>query len=105
MDALILTCGTGGGHNSAAKAVKEEMERRGHHVHLMNPYMLRSMALTRAIDGLYIFIAKRMPRFFGVIYNIGEAYRRLPGHSPVYGANHRAARCLNDYLKEIILMQ
>ena len=35
MDALILTCGTGGGHNSAAKAVKEEMERRGHHVHLM----------------------------------------------------------------------
>lgn len=88
MDALILTCGTGGGHNSAAKAVKEEMERRGHHVHLMNPYMLRSMALTRAIDGLYIFIAKRMPRFFGVIYNIGEAYRRLPGHSPVYGANH-----------------
>ena len=51
MDALILTCGTGGGHNSAAKAVKEEMERRGHHVHLMNPYMLRSMALTRAIDG------------------------------------------------------
>ena len=58
MDALILTCGTGGGHNSAAKAVKEEMERRGHHVHLMNPYMLRSMALTRAIDGLYIFIAK-----------------------------------------------
>ena len=71
MDALILTCGTGGGHNSAAKAVKEEMERRGHHVHLMNPYMLRSMALTRAIDGLYIFIAKRMPRFFGVIYNRG----------------------------------
>lgn len=100
MDALILTCGTGGGHNSAAKAVKQEMEHRGHHVHLMNPYMLRSMALTRAIDGLYIFIAKRMPRFFGVIYNIGEAYRRLPGHSPVYGANHRAARCLNDYLKE-----
>lgn len=41
MDALILTCGTGGGHNSAAKAVKEEMERRGHHVHLMNPYMLQ----------------------------------------------------------------
>ena len=77
MDALILTCGTGGGHNSAAKAVKEEMERRGHHVHLMNPYMLRSMALTRAIDGLYIFIAKRMPRFFGVIYNVGEAYRGI----------------------------
>ncbi len=70
MDALILTCGTGGGHNSAAKAVKEEMERRGHHVHLMNPYMLRSMALTRAIDGLYIFIAKRMPRFFGVIITL-----------------------------------
>ena len=29
MDALILSCGTGGGHNSAALAVKEALERRG----------------------------------------------------------------------------
>ena len=30
MEALILSCGTGGGHNAAGYAVKEELERRGH---------------------------------------------------------------------------
>ena len=29
MDALILSCSTGGGHNAAGFAVKEELERRG----------------------------------------------------------------------------
>lgn len=29
MEALILTCGTGGGHNSAANAIFEEMKKRG----------------------------------------------------------------------------
>ena len=36
MDALILTCGTGGGHNTAALAVKEALESRGHRVDLLN---------------------------------------------------------------------
>ena len=26
---LILSCGTGGGHNSAAKAIKESLEEKG----------------------------------------------------------------------------
>ena len=29
MDALILSCGTGGGHNAAAKAIMEELIGRG----------------------------------------------------------------------------
>ena len=100
MDALILSCGTGGGHNSAAKAIQEELERQGHHAHMMNPYLLKSMTLTRIIDNLYIFIAKKMPRFFGFIYGIAQGYRRLPGHSPVYHINKNAAFCLNQYLQE-----
>ena len=29
MKALILSCNTGGGHNSAARAIAEEMQERG----------------------------------------------------------------------------
>lgn len=29
MDALILSCGTGGGHNAAGAAIKEELIKRG----------------------------------------------------------------------------
>ena len=38
MEALILSCGTGGGHNAAGYAVKEELERRGHNVKMLDPY-------------------------------------------------------------------
>jgi UDP-N-acetylglucosamine:LPS N-acetylglucosamine transferase len=30
MRVLILSCGTGGGHNAAASAMKEALEARGH---------------------------------------------------------------------------
>ena len=36
MDALILSCSTGGGHNAAGTAIKEELEVRGHHVTMMD---------------------------------------------------------------------
>ena len=32
MKALILSCNTGGGHNSAARAIAEEMQEREFHV-------------------------------------------------------------------------
>ena len=31
MEALILSCSTGGGHNTAAQAVFEALTERGHH--------------------------------------------------------------------------
>ena len=54
MDALILSCGTGGGHDSAAKAIVEELRTRGHHAVMLNPYTLRSQSLARRINGAYI---------------------------------------------------
>ena len=38
MDVLILSCGTGGGHNAAGTAIAEELKRRGHRVTMFNPY-------------------------------------------------------------------
>lgn len=49
MDALILSCGTGGGHDSAARAIIEEMNARGHRTVLLNPYKLKS---DRLADGM-----------------------------------------------------
>ena len=40
MEALILSCATGGGHNAAAEAMQEELQCRGHHVQLLDPYVL-----------------------------------------------------------------
>ena len=71
MDALILSCGTGGGHNSAGKAILQELERRGHHAEMLNPYSLRSERLSEKIDSTYISTVQHVPDVFGAAYKLG----------------------------------
>lgn len=100
MDALILSCGTGGGHNAAGRAIYEEMKKRGHHVVMRNPYALKSVRLSGRIDSAYVKTVQKCPAAFGGIYKIGDLYRRLPFRSPVYYANHAMNTVLAGYLKE-----
>lgn len=100
MEVLVLSCGTGGGHNSAAAAVKEELLRRGHDVTMLNPFDLCGGHLARHVDNAYISVAQNSPGGFGAIYAIGNAYRRLPWRSPVYFANGYASDALAAYLRE-----
>ena len=108
MDALILSCGTGGGHNSAGKAVLEELERRGHHVTMLNPYTLKSEKLSSGIDQTYISTVQHAPDAFGAVYKIGDLYRRLPFRSPVYFVSHAMDSVMQEYFAEhhtdIVLM-
>ncbi len=100
MDALIFSCGTGGGHNSAGKAIQEELVRRGHHVTMMNPYALQSDGLAGRIDNLYIRTVQKAPRAFGAIYCAGELYRKLPFRSPVYHVNGGMISAMQEYLEK-----
>lgn len=98
MNVLILSCGTGGGHDSAARAILEEMKKCGHNAEMLNPYTLKSCRLAGIIDKCYIAIARSVPRGFGAIYKIGDLYRRLPFRSPVYYIN----RLMNSTMKEFL---
>lgn len=100
MDALILSCGTGGGHNSAARAIREECISRGWSAELLNPYTLCGTNTAGMIDKTYVRLVQRFPEGFGFIYQLGELYRRLPFHSPVYFLNKKVANCMNEYLKD-----
>lgn len=100
MDALILSCGTGGGHNAAGRAIQEELERRGHRAVFMNPYALRSQKTVELVDDLYISMTQRSPGTFGFVYRLGEFYRRLPWRSPVYFFNRKTGKALKTYLEE-----
>ncbi len=99
MNVLVLTCGTGGGHNSAAAAIQEEFLRRGHEAALLNPLALCGGKVAQRVDNAYISVAQAAPGGFGAIYAIGNAYRRLPWRSPVYFANALAAEALEEYLR------
>jgi processive 1,2-diacylglycerol beta-glucosyltransferase len=108
MDALILSCSTGGGHNAAGVAIKEELEARGHHVVMIDPYELVSHKLAEEIGGVYVRMVQHSPKLFGVVYSLGSLVRRIPGKSPVYYANITVAKKLQEYLQkrpaDIILM-
>ncbi len=100
MDALILSVGTGGGHNAAGRAIEEELRRRGDSVRFFNPYQLASPELEKSIDMAYIRLAVNVPQAFGTVYRIGNAYRQLPFRSPVFHANRTMAPVLASYLEK-----
>ena len=100
MEVLILSCGTGGGHDSAGAAVAEEVKRRGHHAVMLNPYTLHSDQTADRINRAYLFLAQKAPGMFGAVYGAGELYRRLPFRSPVYFANRAMVPVLRKYLEE-----
>lgn len=108
MDALILSCSTGGGHNAAGAAIKEELEVRGHHVVMMDPYELVSHKLAEEVGNIYVKMVQHSPKLFGVVYSLGGIVRNIPGKSPVYYANIKVAKKLWQYLQkhpvDVILM-
>ena len=100
MEALILSCGTGGGHDSAAKAVAEELTRRGSSATVLNLFTLENERTAELVNELYIQVVQAAPKLFGAAYKAGEAYRNLQVHSPVYWANGKFADALRGYLDE-----
>lgn len=97
MEALILSCSTGGGHNAAAYAVSEALELRGHNTTILDPYSLIGEKVAKAVGGTYVKMAQITPRLFGVVYKLGDSYRHLPIKSPVYRVNGLLARYLSEY--------
>lgn len=100
MEALILSCSTGGGHNTAAQAVFEALTERGHHAVRMDPYTLVSEELANKVGQTYIKLVQKSPKLFGAVYDLGDAYRKLPGRSPVYHINGKMAPYMQKYLAE-----
>lgn len=108
MRVLILSCGTGGGHHAAANALVEELTRRGHQVMFLDPFQLSGENTASLVGNAYIRLVQRSPALFGVLYFLGNAYRRLPIHSPIYWANGKCADQMEAFLREhpfdVILM-
>ena len=100
MEALILSCGTGGGHHSAARAVADELKRRGHTAVFLDPFTLAGRKTAALVGNSYIRVVQNSPRLFGFAYSLGEHYRRLPVTSPVYQVNSLLAGHLKRYLEE-----
>ena len=97
---LVLSCGTGGGHNSAAKAIVEAFQRQKiscdfkEYLEIINP------KVKNCVNRLYIRSTGGKGNVFKVTYHLGELYQKTKIKSPVYGLNSLSHRKLYHYLIE-----
>lgn len=99
MKLLLLSCPTGEGHNSARRALAEELQRQGVEYVLADPVGFQSKRARELVASAYNGLIRRAPAAFGMIYRIGAVYESTGLRSPVYYANAHYASTLHDYLQ------
>jgi len=102
MKILILSCNTGGGHNSAAKAIKEAFDEKNHQCIIEDALAFGGQAASDLVCDGYLGMVKRTPKLFGEIYKMGSAHKTLGDNlkSPIYVINKVYADALDEYIKE-----
>lgn len=96
---LILSCGTGGGHNSAAKAIQETLIQKGIQADFIEYLDIINPKLKNRINTLYIDSTKQNGKIFKVVYKLGEIYQKTNLKSPVYALNYLNKNKLYEYIK------
>lgn len=100
MKLLLLSCGTGEGHNSAANAIREAAQAMGVDCEVKDPVAFGGQRAKAAVDGLYNGMVRKTPKMFGAVYQAGALFERTGLTSPVYFANALYAKKLQAYLRE-----
>lgn len=97
---LILSCSTGEGHNTCAKALKSAFEAEGFVCDLQDALSLASEGYSKIISQSYDFLAKN--DLVGAPYEIAEWYSELKHKplSPVYQVNKIYTRKLFRLIKD-----
>lgn len=98
MKILILSCSTGEGHNSAAKAVMDTLVAKGAECELLDPICFKSEKRMKTVASLYNNLISKAPFIFGIIYRLGKLYDFLKLPSPVAYANSKYAKPFSEYI-------
>ncbi len=98
MKILILSCGTGEGHNSAAKAVYDNLKGKNTECEIRDVLSFKSERAARRAAEVYSAVIKRAPLLFGAAYALGGLYDRAGLPSPIYYSNAKYAEKLCGYI-------
>ena len=100
MKVLILSCNTGQGHNTAARAVMDELIRRGVQCEMRDALAFAGELASKVVSNTYIKMATDAPKVFGKLYQAGDAITNPYVKSPVYVANLTYARKLGRHIRD-----
>ena len=97
---LILSCGTGGGHNSAAFAIQEGLLDRGVVADFREYLDITNPKLKDRVNHLYINSTNGNGKVFKTVYHLGKLYQKTSLKSPVYELNSLNGNKLYKYIKD-----
>lgn len=98
---LILSCNTGEGHNSCAKAIKESYEARGSVCDICDALSFISPGVSRFISKGHIFVYRHIPGLFRWGYRFSEKHEELfEDGSKTYKLMASGADKLHDFIEE-----
>ena len=100
MKILILSCGTGGGHNSAALAIQENLLEKGIQADFIEYLDIINKKVKNSINHLYITTTRGNGKVFKTVYRLGELYQKTKLKSPIYQLNYLNRKKLYEYILE-----
>ncbi|MBQ9444684.1 MAG: glycosyl transferase [Clostridia bacterium] len=101
MRILILSCNTGEGHNSAARAIKEELDERNVECIIEDTLSFASESVSDTVSKIYVSMISYWPDLWGKIYESGKTISNSKTNllkSPAYYANTLYADKLYEYI-------
>ncbi len=101
MKALILSCNTGQGHNTAARAIMEELTARGIACEMQDALAFASKFISNTVCGIYNKASVRIPRVLGAGISTAKLTHKIfKKNSPCYVANLPYAGKVYRYIKK-----
>ncbi|MBQ9747503.1 MAG: glycosyltransferase [Clostridia bacterium] len=101
MKVLILSCNTGGGHNSAAEAMREYFNEVGVSCEIRDALAFKSERKSKLISKGHVFVYKNAPRLFGAGYHFMEQHPPKKGQpSVMYELIKSGTENLYEYVRE-----
>lgn len=100
MRVLVLSCSTGGGHNSCARYVEEELKANKIEAYFEDFYDIVNASAKELSSKLYLSTVGGTGEIFKNVYKLGELYSKTGIKSPVYLVNKLHKKRLYNYIVE-----
>ena len=100
MKVLILSCSTGGGHNSCAKYILDELKSNNIECEFKDFFDVVNEKAKNLSSKIYLKTLGNNGKIFKTMYKLGELYSKTKIKSPVYLFNKVHKRALYKYIKD-----
>jgi len=100
MKVLILSCNTGGGHNSCGRYIQEELITNNIDSSFLNYFEIVNKTQKDYSNRVYTKSLGKKGGIFKYIYKVGEAYNKTSITSPIYVINKQLSKKLYKFIKD-----